>query len=291
MKFGIAYGYWQSEWECNYPATARKTASLGFDVLEISADHLHDMSDAEILELKDLGKELGIEYTTNSGPSKNCDLASADPAIRENGIRFFEEVLENMHKLGSVSLIGALYSFWPSDFSVTDKEAAWDRSIECLKRIAVTAEKYDIECALEVLNRNETYILTTCEEAMEYCDRIGSDHIKILIDTYHANIEEDNMFDAIRLAGDRLGHVHVGESNRKLPGMTNSIDWPAFGKTLRDIGYEKAVVMEPFLKRGGQIGSDIRVWRDLSGGAGPEDMDRMAKESLTYLKACCEGVQ
>ena len=291
MKYGIAYGYWQSEWQCDYPETARKAAELGFDVLEIGANHLHDMSNAEINELKVLGEELGIEYTTNSGPSKDCDLSSPDSAVRENGIRFFEKVLDNMHKLGSRSLIGALYSFWPSDFSVTDKEAAWDRSIACLKEIAGTAEKYNIECALEVLNRNETYILTTCEEAMEYCDRIGSDSIKILIDTYHANIEEDNMFDAIRLAGDRLGHVHVGESNRKLPGMTNSIDWPAFGRALREIHYDKAIVMEPFLKRGGSIGYDIRVWRDLSGDASAEDMDRMARESLTFLKSCCEGVQ
>ncbi|MBQ9707825.1 MAG: sugar phosphate isomerase/epimerase [Firmicutes bacterium] len=291
MKFGIGYGYWQSEWNCDYIETARKTAALGFDILEIGANHLHDMTDEEIAELKALGVELGLEYTTNSGPSRDCDLSSADPAIRENGIRFFETVIEKMAKLGSKSLIGALYSFWPSDFSVTDKEAAWERSIECLKKVAVTAEKYDIECALEVLNRNETYILTTCEEAIEYCDRIGSDHIKILIDTYHANIEEDNMYDAIRLAGDRLGHVHVGESNRKLPGMTNSIDWPAFGKALRDIHYDKAIVMEPFLKRGGAIGYDIRVWRDLSGGATEEDMDRMAAASLVYLKSCCAGVQ
>lgn len=291
MKYGMSYGYWESEWHCDYFATARKVASLGFDVLEIGADHLHDMSDEDIKKLKDLGEELGIEYTTNSGPSRDCDLASADASVRENGIRFFEKVLENMHKLGSKALIGAIYSFWPSDFSVTNKEVAWERSIECLKKIAVTAEKYDIECSLEVLNRNETYILTTCEEAIEYCKRIGSDHIKILIDTYHANIEEDNMYDAIRLAGDRLGHVHVGESNRKLPGMTNSIDWPAVGKALRDINYDKAIVMEPFLKTGGSVGYNIRVWRDLSNNATVEDMDRMAKESLTFLKACCEGVR
>ena len=150
MKFGIGYGYWQSEWNCDYIETARKTAALGFDILEIGANHLHDMTDEEIAELKALGAELGLEYTTNSGPSRDCDLSSADPAIRENGIRFFETVIEKMAKLGSKSLIGALYSFWPSDFSVTDKEAAWERSIECLKKVAVTAEKYDIECVLEI---------------------------------------------------------------------------------------------------------------------------------------------
>jgi D-psicose/D-tagatose/L-ribulose 3-epimerase len=104
------------------------------------------------------------------------------------------------------------------------------------------------------------------------------------------NIEEDNMYDAIRRAGDRLGHVHVGEGNRKLPGMNNSINWPEVGKALRDINYQKYVVMEPFLLCGGSVGYDIRVWRDLSDNASQEDMDRLIRESLVYLKSCCEGV-
>ena len=67
------------------------------------------------------------------------------------------------------------------------------------------------------------------------------------------NIEEDNMFDAIRFAGNRLGHLHVGECNRKLPGMNNSIDWSKIGQALRDINFNKMVVMEPFLLEGGEV--------------------------------------
>ena len=140
-----------------------------------------------------------------------------------------------------------------------------------------------------MLNRNETYILTDCKEAIEYVDRVGSKSINILLDTYHMNIEEDNMYDAIRKAGPLLGHVHVGECNRKLPGMNNSINWPEIGKALRDIGYDKAVVMEPFLLSGGEVGRDIRVWRDLSNGADEADMDRYITDSLKYLKECCQG--
>ena len=65
------------------------------------------------------------------------------------------------------------------------------------------------------------------------------------------------------LAGDRLKHFHVGENNRKLPGMNNTLDWARIGSTLREIGYDKGVVMEPFLIEGTY---DVRVWRDLSGG-------------------------
>lgn len=290
MKFGTGYAYWGTNWECDYLTLTKKVADIGFDILEIGADHLYDMSDQEIAALKKAGEDNGIEFTTNSGPSKENDFSSADAGVREHALTYFEKVLQNMKKLGSKTLVGAIYSFWPTDFADTDKEAAWDRSIDGLKKLSKTAEELDIECALEVLNRNETYILTDCAESIEYVEKVGSDKITILLDTYHMNIEEDNMYDAIRKAGKYLGHLHVGECNRKLPGMNNSINWPEIGKALRDIDYQKAVVMEPFILKGGQVGRDIRVWRDLSDQATPEQMDQYIKESLVFLKKCCLGI-
>lgn len=287
MKFGTGYAYWGTEWKCDYIAMTKKVADIGFDILEIGGDHLWCMSDTEIDKLKELGGEKGITFTVNSGPSRDYDLASADTVVREQGLKYFEKILYNMDKLGAKSLVGAIYSFWPADFADTDKEAAWERSIGCLKVLGKTAEELGIECALEVLNRNESFILTDCREAIEYVGKVGSKNINILLDTYHMNIEEDNMYDAIREAGSLLGHLHVGECNRKLPGMNNSIDWPEIGKALRDIHYQKAVVMEPFILKGGAVGRDIRVWRDLSGSATKEDLDKYIKDSLIYLKKCC----
>ena len=286
MKIGTGYAYWGNDWNCDYIQVTNKVADIGFDILEIGADHLYHMSDEEIEQLKETGRQRTIEFTTNSGPSRENDLASPDKAVREHGIAYFVKVMQNMKKLGSKILVGAIYSFWPSDFAYTDKAAAWKDSIEALKVLSKTAEELDIEIALEVLNRNESYILNDCKEAMEYVEKIGSGNITILLDTYHMNIEEDDMYEALRKAGKLLGHVHVGENNRKLPGMNNSIDWKKIGKALKDINYEKAVVMEPFLLTGGEVGRDIRVWRDLSNGADSEQMDKYIGDSLKYLKGC-----
>lgn len=291
MKFGTGYSYWGTEWKCDYLEVVNKVADIGFDVLEIGADHLYHMTDDEIDTLKAEGLKRGIAFSTNSGPAKKYDMSSSDEAVRACGVAYFNSILHKMERLGSEVLVGAIYSYWPVDFSVSDndKEAAWERSIACLKELAVTAEELDITIALEVLNRNETYILTDCAEAIEYVNRIGSKQIKILLDTYHMNIEEDNMYDALRKAGELLGHVHVGECNRKLPGMNNSINWPEIGKALRDIHYEKDVVMEPFLLSGGEVGRDVRVWRDLSNQADEAQMTQYITDSLIYLKKCCES--
>ncbi len=292
MKFGCNYSFWQNEWDFSvqdYLDMTKRLSDVGFDVIEISADHLYHMDDESITKLKTQGKQCGMEFSTNSGPAKKYDLASSKEEVRECGIAYFEKIFENMHKLGSKILVGAIYSFWPTDFQETDKEAAWERSIACLKRLSKTAEKLDLTVALEVLNRNETYILNDCAEASDYVGRIGSKNINILLDTYHMNIEEDNMYDAIRKAGDMLGHVHVGECNRKLPGMNNSIDWPEIGKALRDINYEGYVVMEPFLLKGGAVGRDCRVFRDLSNHADEAQMNQYISDSLKFLKKCCEA--
>ena len=258
----------------------------GCEVLEVGAPHLLDMTDEQLKELKATCDELGMEITSNIGPSKEYDLASENPEIRANGVKFLTDILRAMSKIGSKSLVGAMYSYWPcTDFKYDDKAGAWDRSIEAMKEVAKVAEELNIECCLEVLNRFETYIMTNCDEAIEYCKRVGSKNVNILLDTFHMNIEEDNLPDAIRKAGDLLGHLHVGEGNRKLPGMSKgSMPWAEMGEAVREINYNKCVVAEPFLLAGGKVGADIKVWRDLSNGADDEQMDKYLTESMKFLK-------
>ncbi|OON42095.1 hypothetical protein BTJ39_02765 [Izhakiella australiensis] len=287
MKFGTLYSYWSTDWACNfdgYVALVKKASEIGFDILEISADHVYHMSVSELEKLNEIRKSHGLIFTLNSGPAKQYDLASADEAIRQQGMDYFTHILEKMPILQADTLIGAIYSYWPCDFVTTDKAAAWERSAQCLHIIGEAAAQRGISIALEVLNRNETYIMTNCEEAVAYCKKVNSSAVKVLLDTYHMNIEEDDIPAAIRYAGPWLGHFHVGENNRKLPGMNNSIDWPAVAAALHEIGYNKGVVMEPFILSGGAVGDAIRVWRDLSDNASPQQMDEYISRSLDFLK-------
>ncbi len=141
---------------------------------------------------------------------------------------------------------------------------------------------------MEVLNRFEGYLLNTCAECVEFVKQVDVPNVKVMLDTFHMNIEEDNMVEAILLAGDKLGHFHVGENNRRLPGKGN-MPWYEIGSALRAIGYNKNIVMEPFICSGGGVGSDIKIWRDMSNGATIEQLDRDAAESVAYLKYVFSG--
>jgi len=126
-------------------------------------------------------------------------------------------------------------------------------------------------------------VLNTAEEAVRFCQDVDSPHVKILLDTFHMNIEEDSLPYAIRQAGDLLAYMHVGEGNRKVPGKGH-LPWGGMGTALREIGFDGRIVMEPFVQQGGQVGKDIKVFRDLSDGADEGKLDADLKQSLEFLK-------
>ena len=283
MKFGTLYSYWGNEWSCDYFETAKRIAGLGFDIMEVGAGHLVSMSDDELARLRALAKDLGLTLTSNIGPAKDKDVAAVDEATRARGIQYLSDIMKAMDKLDSRTLVGVQYTYWPNDYTDLDKPAIWARGVESVKKLGKVAEQYNIEMGLEVVNRFETHVMNTVDEANQFCDEVGNDHVNILLYTIHMNIEEDNIPDAIRRAKNRLAQLHVGEGNRKLPGE-GSLPWSEIGKALRDINFTKGIVMEPFLLMGGEVGKDIKVWRDLSNGATPQQMDERIAKSLQFLK-------
>lgn len=286
MKYGIYFAYWEKEWFADYKKYIDKIANLGFDILEISCGAFKNTytTDAQLTELRKYAEDKNVILTAGYGPAQGENISSADPAVQENGMRFFEETLRKLHVLGVKSLGGGLYSYWPVDYSKPiDKPGDLERSIQNMKKIAKIAESYDITLGMEVLNRFEGYLLNTCEEAIAYVDAVGSSHVKIMLDTFHMSIEEDNIGTAIRMAGDKLGHLHLGERNRQVPGR-GTMPWDEIGQALRDIHYEGTAVMEPFVMPGGTIGSEVKVWRNLIPDTSEAVLDRDAKDSLAFIK-------
>ncbi len=283
MKFGTIYAYWTKDWSGDYQLYAKKVAALGFDILEISAGSLLTMSTKEIDELKALAKDLGISITSNIGPPKDKDVGSKDPAVRQAGIDFHTGILRGMDRLDSRILVGVIHTYWPNDFVDLDKPAIWARGVESMKTLSKTAQDLGITLALEVVNRFESHILNTAEEAAAFCRDVDHPNCKILLDTFHMNIEEDSITGAIRSVGKQLAQLHVGEANRKPPGK-GRMPWKEIGQALHEISFEGNVVMEPFVTMGGQVAEDIKVWRDLSGGADEAKLDRDIKESLEFLR-------
>lgn len=289
MKYGIYFAYWEQEWNVDQKQYIEKVKKLGFDVLEISCAMLKEITAGELQEMKKRAQDAGITLTAGYGPGAGENLASPDREIVRNAVAFYTDILKKLEILDIHTLGGGIYSYWPVDYSKPiDKVGDWARSVENVRKVGKIAGECGVDYCLEVLNRFEGYLLNTCAECRKFVEEVDVDAVKIMLDTFHMNIEEDNMVEAILLAGDKLGHFHVGENNRRLPGK-GGMPWYQIGMALRAVGYEKNVVMEPFVRSGGGVGSDIKIWRDLSNGASLEQLDKDAADSVAYLRYAFSG--
>lgn len=283
-KIGMYFAYWEKEWEADYCYYIDKVKRLGFDVLELAAGSLPGMGADKRRKIAARAADAGIELTCCIGLPAEYDLAGEDIQIRRNGIAYVKTLLDCIAEMDGNILGGILYSCWPGPVvSYEYKQEARKRSIESLQAVAEKAAACRITCCLEVVNRFEQYLLNCVDEAVDFVREIDNPWIRLLLDSFHMNIEEDSFYEAIVTAGPYLKHFHIGESNRKTPGRGH-IDWQEIAAALKAADYQGHIVMEPFIRPGGQVGRDIKIYRDQSGRAGEAQMDALAAEALGFMR-------
>lgn len=287
MKHGIYYAYWETEWAADYIPYVKKVAKLGFDILEIGGAALPGMTDAQLKELKTVADDCGITITTGYGPAPAHDVGN--PATRPGALEWYKKMFDAMARIDSTVIGGALYSHWPVDYSQPiRKEEDWKYAVEGMREMSALAKPYGIQLNMESLNRFEGYLINTAQECVDFVRQVDCDNVWVMLDTFHMNIEETDMAAAIRSAGKLLGHFHTGECNRLVPGK-GRMPWREIGQALRDIGYDRTVVMEPFVNMGGQVGSDIKIWRTMVEDNRIEALDKDAADALIFQRYMLDG--
>ena len=281
-RIGMHYGYWTQYWGSEPLQFVQRAKKCGFDILEVNAPKVTLMSDAERDVLRGAVADSGLSLTYSIGMTADMDLASEDAGTRQKGIAFLQKVARAMKYMGGTILAGINYSSWPRKLLPgEDKQILTDRAIKGVRESIKAAEDNDVIFCVEVVNRFEQFIMNTAAEGIAFAERVASPNCKILLDTFHMNIEEDSLRGSIVETGNWLGHFHLGETNRRPPGR-GRIPWPEIFGALREINYQGAVVMEPFLLPGGEVGRDISVYRDLLGSA---DLDEEAARSAQFVRS------
>ena len=284
MKIGTYFAYWEQEWDVEFLPYVSKVSQLGFDILEIAGAGLMSLNEEQILQLKAEAERCGITLTVCIGLPACYNVASEDEEVRSTGIQYMKGLIDKTHLLGATQIGGIIYAYWPVDYTKPiNKELAWKHSQASVRELADYAKPKNVTLMLETVNRFEQFMFNDAKEATQFVKEVDRENVKVMLDTFHMNIEEDSFRDAILEAGSYLSHFHIGEANRKVPGK-GRLPWEEIGQALRDIGYDGPVVMEPFVRPGGGVGSDIRVWRDLSDGASDAQLDQDAAESCSFVR-------
>ncbi|MEP6985784.1 MAG: sugar phosphate isomerase/epimerase family protein [Chloroflexota bacterium] len=278
MKFGVNAWVWISPCTTDeLAALAPKVKKMGFDILEIPIEGTFDLDytvGAQIL------KDNGLMGTMCAAMGPDRDLIHDDGKIRENGMNYIRHCIDAANTMGITNIVGPIYSavgrVWqqPADERVHDL----DLLVTNLKDLsAYAADKGAVLC-IEPLNRFETSFINLASQAVEVIDRVDSPSCKIMLDTFHMNIEEKSLGDAIRLAGSRMVHFHACENDRGAPGSGN-VTWPDVAQALRDIHYDGPVVIESFTSKVKSIARAAAIWRSFE-----PSQDALAENGLHFLK-------
>ncbi|TNC46556.1 sugar phosphate isomerase/epimerase [Rubellimicrobium rubrum] len=189
-------------------------------------------------------QSLDVEVGVTMGLPLDKDVSSEDAAVVAEGKQMLSDAVRAVRDIGGNKLGGILYSAH-TKYNWAPTQRGWMNSAATLAEVAEEAGAMGVDVVLEVVNRFETNLLNTAAQGLKYIQDSGSDRLRLHLDTFHMNIEEANPAAAIRLAGDKLGYFHIGESNRGYLG-DGVIDFNAIFDALIDIDYQRDVVFESF---------------------------------------------
>lgn len=237
MQVGIRVGYASLE---DFEEKVRLYQRCGVEAVELG----HDALGLGLPNVQGVLHHLGLSVSAIVG---SIQLLSTNRAEREAGVATDLQRLEACQEIGAsgmieVPIFGA--NPYPDMSPIVDRwEVERDLLVAQCKHITPKAEEVGVNLLLEPLNRYETHFLNRVDQAVDIIERVGSSALKVMPDFFHMNIEEASIPDAFLLGGDRVGYVHLADSNRKQPGVGHT-DFRSGFTALKEIGYDGYLVME-----------------------------------------------
>lgn len=236
------------EWE---QALAR-AVERGYEAVELAITNPTQVGQNSVAaDLARADLRLSSITTGQAAGKEGLSLSTPNDRARHKAIERVQAHMSFASRFGAVVIVGLLRG----------AEGSLDLLVESLQECARCDPK--VRLALEPLNRYESRLVNTVAEALEIVDLVGTENLGLLFDTFHSNIEEPDIGEAARVAGERLFHVHLADSNRWPPGHGH-LDFRPVWDALRDVGYDGSLVLECFPKPGAEAvlaaGSRIRSW-------------------------------
>jgi D-psicose/D-tagatose/L-ribulose 3-epimerase len=260
MKLGVHAYAWTSEWNNSQLPLIERCGRLGLDLIEIPLMRL-DLCDPA--PIRSECERLGLAVCTSTVLNSATDLTSASQAVRGAGVRYLKDCVKATAEMGGRTFSGVIYSEIGKKSDERPGAAEWKHSAEGLKEVCRYAQEFGVTVGIEPVNRYETYLINTCEQALELIEMIGEPNAAVHLDTYHMNIEEKDFYEATKLAGNRLCHYHLCENDRGIPG-TGLVDWDGIFRALGELKYDGNAALESFVEVSDNMREATCVWRDLA---------------------------
>lgn len=278
IKFGVSTWLWTSPFTtASIEPMFKKVAEMGFDAIEIAVE------DPSQIDNDAVKKALGKYHLTPivcGAFGRTRDLTHEDPVIHLQCFQYIEDCLKCCKAWNAGFVAGPMYSAVGKTrmLSAEKRNAEWDLAVRNLRIACEMAARYDCYLALEPLNRFESDLVNTAKDVCRMIDEIEHPAAKVMLDSFHMNIEESDPYQAIVDAGDRLIHFQISENHRGIPG-TGITPWNAYQRGLNAINYKGVVSIESFTPNNQELAEAVCIWRPFA-----ESQDEFAISGLQFMQ-------
>ncbi|MFO1151722.1 MAG: sugar phosphate isomerase/epimerase family protein [Alsobacter sp.] len=278
-KLGVHALVFTDQWDEPHATTAcRAAAEIGFDLIEVL------MFDPYALDLpltRRAVRDAGIELRLGMALVAASDISSDDPDVARRGEATVGRALEIASDLGAPAVSGITYAAF-ANYAAPPTAAQRERVVASLARLDRRAGELGVKLGLEPVNRYESYMVNTLDEAAAMIRDAGAGAMFVHMDTFHMNIEEGDIAAAIRRNAALLGYAHVADSNRGALGGGH-FDMKGFFCALADAGYAGDYTVESFTSKvlSPALVGGVRLWREAWA-----DPMRAARTALEAMRSC-----
>ena len=276
MKIGFCALSWLDPQDGIDRALLAELKGIGYDGVEIPV--VHGTAD-DYRRLGDLLDRAGLARTALTVMPPGCNPVSDDSAERKAASAHIANVLDLAHILGAKMLVGPIHQTLGVFTGEPPSAIEFVRLAAFHHEAGNIAVGYGMRLAVEPMNRFECHVLTRMDDLARHLEAVGHPAVTALYDTFHANIEEADPVGALERNLHLVGHVHISENDRGIPG-TGHVPWAATFAGLKRGGYDGWLTVEAFGRAVPEFAAVARVWRDP-----PGDLRTLCRRSYRHIRA------
>ncbi len=266
MKLGVSAFAWTAKFDQSHLRLVPLVKEMGFSGFEIA---MFDPADLAVKDIRRTFETSDLECTVCAILPPGINPISPHAGIRKASVQHLVRCIETCSALGAKLLGGPLYApigYLPEHRPTKDE---WSWAVEAFQSVCDVLDSCNVTLSIEPVNRSETFFVRTAREASSLCEAIGHPRFGVTIDTFHANIEERDIADAVTSLGPHLKHVHASENDRGPLGKGH-VDFRGIVTALKKTGYNGYLMIEGFGYSPQETNAPGTLWADTS--VSPEEI-------------------
>jgi D-psicose/D-tagatose/L-ribulose 3-epimerase len=280
MKYGMNLLLWTTDVTAEHDPLLDKIKAWGYDGVEIP---IFDLDPAKFERLGQRLDAVGLARTAVTVCGADANPISGSPEIRKAAVNHLKKAIDMCVASGATHLCGPIHSAIGEFTGAGPTADEWKYGKDTLAQAAEHARQAKVTLVVEYLNRFECYFLTSAADTARFVREVNHPNLRMMYDTFHANIEEKDIAAAIRSCAAETAHVHISENDRSTPGEGH-VDWDTTFRTLNEVKYDGWFVVEAFGLALPALAAATKIWRRMF----PSE-EHLATRALEFMKSRWQG--